>query len=833
MKLGTNTHTQKPASSTQKPVTAYSGPPQGPLSASSAPQSGPLKAPADTKTAPTTQMPPVTVNLTLKQAHPKQSDETNKPTGSAANLIPKAELDAVYTEATQTGAPSTSAPHTGAPPTVAPQTDSRANNSTIGTTVVTNAGLAASGPAPHPSSIVFHLSDIVASTPPAMSLDKNSLITHKATNQTSNAQAMEIENSNKRSRAEMASWSEETSPSRTVKSKHSRLTSPEHAISAVAVESENYHENSPIGSSDHQPWIEVGDTTRGARCQNATQLSQHLHASNPSKHELTLYMKGTNGSDILSNTSKIWALLRAIDPRLSAHQVTKTKHYLRIDCVDMHQANIIAKVDRLGTLDVVTSPNRPQEANDGPSPMHEVIIFGVHENISLDEIMFDTKASAARRLPSPRSNPNLISRSVILTFHSAPPDLVEIGFEAFRTQLFVPRTVRCFRCQKFGHVSKYCKGQIRCPICAGNHEYANCSQLSHPAENRSKNCVNCGEAHSAAFRECPALKTARQITYIKTAEKISYAQAARKLASCGPQPTTAMQRTDFPVLSRTSVLPSSMLHTHSSLSGTPTPQVHPNSLFPSIHPPLLIHPNNIRHSIPPRTTQTPSWSSALCPTQQQSNHQVFWHVDDQKPDYANTQNCTPSQSTDIPPQSTDCANYQNCFPPQSTDVHYATTHSAPAVNSNLPEHAARSHSDAPGLVPAPPTLPLTSMPTALPNDLAPNTLSHEPIVPRLICPTVAPAADPSRFPQHDVGFAHQQQAVHIHNAPHHQENLRGLVDSLPSQDAHSLLLKIIEWLLLRRYPGVTLIDLDKAIASLIIGHSPTSHHEGHIYQNSN
>ena len=78
-----------------------------------------------------------------------------------------------------------------------------------------------------------------------------------------------------------------------------------------------------------------------------------------------------------------------------------------------------------------------------------------------------------------------------------------------------------------------------------------------------------------------------------------------------------------------------------------------------------------------------------------------------------------------------------------------------------------------------------------------------------------------------------RQQLHIHNdqtAPQ-QPNFRGLIDSLPSHEAHTLLVKIIEWLLLRCYPGANILDLDKVIASTLSG-TPLPYHDVHTLHNS-
>ena len=50
-----------------------------------------------------------------------------------------------------------------------------------------------------------------------------------------------------------------------------------------------------------------------------------------------------------------------------------------------------------------------------------------------------------------------------------------------------------------------------------------------PKAEQVAKCGNCGEAHSAAYRECNSYILAKKITGIKTSDKISYAAAAAKV----------------------------------------------------------------------------------------------------------------------------------------------------------------------------------------------------------------------------------------------------------------------------------------------------------------
>lgn len=87
--------------------------------------------------------------------------------------------------------------------------------------------------------------------------------------------------------------------------------------------------------------------------------------------------------------------------------------------------------------------------------------------------------------------------------------------------MYVPKPLRCFNCQRFGHTATICREQRRCARSGGDHEYGKCGAGLQPK------CCNCGGAHNVAYGGCEMMKRKNNIQKIKTERRITYAEAAR------------------------------------------------------------------------------------------------------------------------------------------------------------------------------------------------------------------------------------------------------------------------------------------------------------------
>lgn len=70
-----------------------------------------------------------------------------------------------------------------------------------------------------------------------------------------------------------------------------------------------------------------------------------------------------------------------------------------------------------------------------------------------------------------------------------------IGYFRYPVREYIPKPVRCFNCQKFGHITFIIAriNKRRCARCGGNHEYRLCGKDAPPK------CCHCRGEHSAVF----------------------------------------------------------------------------------------------------------------------------------------------------------------------------------------------------------------------------------------------------------------------------------------------------------------------------------------------
>ncbi|XP_055701739.1 uncharacterized protein LOC129801010 [Phlebotomus papatasi] len=101
------------------------------------------------------------------------------------------------------------------------------------------------------------------------------------------------------------------------------------------------------------------------------------------------------------------------------------------------------------------------------------------------------------------------------------PTYIKAGYLRIDVKPFVPNPLRCFNCQKFGHMKTTCKGAAMCGSCAQKDHYP------EPCAGGPR-CINCGGDHESWSRRCPVFRTEFEIQKIRVYNKISFAEAKKR-----------------------------------------------------------------------------------------------------------------------------------------------------------------------------------------------------------------------------------------------------------------------------------------------------------------
>ena len=77
------------------------------------------------------------------------------------------------------------------------------------------------------------------------------------------------------------------------------------------------------------------------------------------------------------------------------------------------------------------------------------------------------------------------SRAIKIDFQEKKiPSNIRVGLLSFSVTPYVAPPLRCFRCQRLGHVASGCTAIERCLVCAGDHSVGLCNS-------RILKCPNC------------------------------------------------------------------------------------------------------------------------------------------------------------------------------------------------------------------------------------------------------------------------------------------------------------------------------------------------------
>ena len=118
-----------------------------------------------------------------------------------------------------------------------------------------------------------------------------------------------------------------------------------------------------------------------------------------------------------------------------------------------------------------------------------------------------------------RNNTEIKTNTLILTFNTPKiPDSLKICYLNIPVSQYVPNPIRCYKCQRFGHVTSKCKHNEVC---------ARCSATGHKDDTCTKEhkCFNCEENHASYNKKCSFYKREYDIQHIRVSQNVSFFEA--------------------------------------------------------------------------------------------------------------------------------------------------------------------------------------------------------------------------------------------------------------------------------------------------------------------
>lgn len=194
---------------------------------------------------------------------------------------------------------------------------------------------------------------------------------------------------------------------------------------------------------------------------------------------------------------------------------------LMVRCADAMQMEKALKVKEIGKCKVENTGRVGARREDGCIG----VITGVPMNVSMEELKKNIKGGKVlnvQRLKTTKEGVMRESETVSIEFEGENiPKKVFLGFMSYPVRMYIPKPMRCFKCQRFGHTAKNCNRQRRCARCGGDHEYGKCG-IGIPPK-----CCSCGGAHNVAYGGCEIMRRETKIQKIRVERRITYADAVK------------------------------------------------------------------------------------------------------------------------------------------------------------------------------------------------------------------------------------------------------------------------------------------------------------------
>ena len=220
------------------------------------------------------------------------------------------------------------------------------------------------------------------------------------------------------------------------------------------------------------------------------------------------------------------------------------KQYI-IEATNQEQTEDLLALKEMKGIPIIVKEEEKRNTSKGVVTKRDVWKDDEGIKDTLNRMNRDIEVKEVKRFKKKQNEDWINTNSFLITFNSTKrPEKIIWAHEKLTVKPYIRNPLRCRKCQRYGHLQKWCRGKKICVKCGSEEENHNEKECTKQVQ-----CTNCKGNHQADANECPVYQREKEIQQIIANQNISFYEA-RKLI-----PRTQVNKTYASIIQQTTAQP--------------------------------------------------------------------------------------------------------------------------------------------------------------------------------------------------------------------------------------------------------------------------------------